>query len=127
MEPRERMRALASASSSTRRSPVMLQPHPESPDRTGPAREILSDRAVTALRTALQGQLRQPVQEASLRRALRAVCFEARMKQMRAEQLILVFKRVWYSLPEVQGRENSQRQELLDRIVTVCVEEFYAA
>jgi hypothetical protein len=106
---------------------TMLQSRFESHDRPDSSREILSDRAVTALRTALQAQLKQPIQEASLRRALRAVCFEARMKNMRAEQLIVVFKRVWFSLPEVQGKDSPKREEILDRIVTVCVDEFYAA
>lgn len=87
---------------------------------------LLSERAMTALRTAIQGQFRHQTADHSLRRALRALCVEARAKELRAEQLILIFKRVWHSLPESRGGEARKRQNLLDRLITICVEEYYA-
>lgn len=85
-----------------------------------------SERAGTALRAALQGHLRQPVPDDTLRRALNALCTDARARNLRPEQLILIFKQVWSSLPEIQNRIGNRRQELLDRIVTICIEEYYA-
>lgn len=85
-----------------------------------------AERAGTALRSALQGHLRQPVTDETLRRALHALCTDARTKSLRPEHLIVIFKQVWGSLPEVQGRSANRRQDLLDRIVTICIEEYYA-
>ena len=87
---------------------------------------VLSERAMTALRSALQGQLRQPSADHSLRRALRALCIEARTRELRAEQLILLFKGVWHTLPESRGKDTRKKQEMLDRLITICVEEYYA-
>jgi hypothetical protein len=87
---------------------------------------LLSERATTAVRSAIQGQLRQPSADHSLRRALRALCVEARARDLRAEHLILLFKRVWHSLPESRGQETRKKHELLDRLITICVEEYYA-
>ena len=95
---------------------VREEPHPS----------VLSERATTALRSALQGQLRQPSTDHSLRRALRAFCIEARTRELRAEQLILLFKRVWRTLPEARGADTRKKQDMLDRLITICVEEYYA-
>jgi hypothetical protein len=84
-----------------------------------------SERAATALRAALQGHLRQPVPDQALRRALHALCADARARNLRSEQLILIFKQVWASLPDIQNRSGNRRQELLDRVVTICIEEYY--
>ena len=86
----------------------------------------LSERAITALRSAMQGQFRQAPSDYSLRRALRSLCMEARSRNLRAEQLILVFKHTWYSLPEARGTDARKKQEMLDRLVSICVEEYYA-
>lgn len=85
-----------------------------------------SQRAEAALRSALQGHLRQPLADDALRRAFRALCVDARERNLRPEQLILIFKQAWSGLPEIQVRSGNPRQELLDRIVTICIEEYYA-
>lgn len=85
-----------------------------------------SERAGTALRSALQGHLRQAVPDDALRRALHWLCADARARNLRPEHLILIFKQVWASLPEMQNRTGNRRQELLDRIITICIEEYYA-
>ena len=106
---------------------AQTQPHSRtvgSDDDSQPS--ALSERATTALRSALQGQLRQPSADHSLRRALRALCVEARTKDLRAEQLIVLFKRAWHSLPESRGPDTRKKQELLDRLITICVQEYYA-
>ena len=94
--------------------------------RKEPRSISLSDRAITALRSAIQGQFRQPSADPSVRRALRALCLEARAKDLRPEQLILLFKRAWYSLPESRGHDTKKKQEMLDRLITICVEEYFA-
>jgi hypothetical protein len=107
---------------------AMLQQRPEATSRreNTAAETQFSERAGTALRAALQGHLRQPVPDHTLRRALHALCIDARARNLRPEQLIVIFKQVWSSLPEIQNRSGNRRQELLDRIVTMCIEEYYA-
>ena len=52
---------------------------------------------------------------------------EARRKDLRAAQLLIVFKRAWHSLPGVdQLPYGPERADLSSRIITMCVEEFYA-
>jgi hypothetical protein len=106
----------------------MLQPRSEVLARreSGPPDTPFPQRAATALRSALQGHLRQAVPDDTLRRALHSLCADARKRNLRPEQLILIFKQVWSSLPEVQDRNAARRQDLLDRIVTICIEEYYA-
>lgn len=88
--------------------------------------DLLSERALTAVRSAFQGQLRHPSSDLATRRALRALCLEARTRELRAEQLIVLFKRIWHSLPESRGRDTHKKQQMLDRMITICVEEYYA-
>ena len=102
----------------------MLQVQPDTVS-TGNV-SVLSERATTAVRSALQAQLRQPSGDDSLRRALRSLCVEARARELRAEQVIVLFKRAWDTLPESRGTDGRKKQEMLDRVITVCVEEYYA-
>ena len=108
----------------------MLQQRPQVESSASARDEFLpsalSERAMTALRTAIQGQFRQPTADHALRRALHALCLEARSKDLRAEQLIMVFKRAWHTLPESRGPETRKKQAVLDRLITICVEEYYA-
>jgi len=87
---------------------------------------VLSGAGVVALRSALQAQLRGEWPDGALRRAIRAMCDEAHRNGLRAEQLLVILKDAWSSLPEVARLSpGGTRERLLDRIVTMCVEEFY--
>jgi len=44
------------------------------------------------------------------------------------EQLLVVLKDVWSSLPEVRSMTNTREQiNLLQRVVTMCIREYYSA
>jgi hypothetical protein len=61
------------------------------------------------------------------RRAMRLVCEEAHRRGVRVEQVIILLKHLWATLPadaRPDGRVASR--ELLEGIVRVCIEEFYA-
>ena len=65
--------------------------------------------------------------EAQLRADLRAVCLEAKRYNVRVEHLIIAFKESWRALPEARLLpQGTQGQELLNRIITLCIAEFYA-
>lgn len=94
-----------------------------------PGRDVrmTSDAAVTAVRTALQAHLRSPVPTAELGRVLRLVSAEARRSGLPVEALLVVIKSAWSSIPEARlAPRTGLRDDMLDRIVSLCIEEFYA-
>ena len=84
--------------------------------------------ALTQMREAMIAYLEQPGDSAaSLRSALRAISAEAQARQLRAEHLIIALKQVWHSVPDVQRAATREEQDrLLDRLITVCIEEYYS-
>lgn len=60
-----------------------------------------------------------------LQRAMRALCGEARRQGMRAEELIVLFKRTWQARPELQRMSHDEISRVLDSVVTMCVEQYY--
>jgi hypothetical protein len=92
----------------------------------------LTDAAHAALRAVLGARIRQsiydaPVPAARLRHAIRLLCDEARRRGVRAEQLVVVIKQAWASLPESRWRAGDDRgTEFLHRVVSICIEEYYA-
>jgi hypothetical protein len=44
---------------------------------------------------------------------------------MRAEQLILLFKKTWSERPELRTMPREETARLFDSVVSMCVEEFY--
>jgi hypothetical protein len=88
----------------------------------------------SAVTSALRGGLRPrgagdacPA-EREVRVALRAVCDDARRRGLRAEQVIVSLKEAWAAIPEVSVLPpGSRRQEVLSCLVTLCIDEYYAA
>ena len=86
----------------------------------------LSHDALDAMRHAVRVSLEQPAEASGLRAALRAVAVEAQARQIRAEQLIVVLKQVWHTVPEVRSAPTRDIQDgLLDRLITACIQEYY--
>lgn len=91
-------------------------PHPE-----------LSAESLDALRAALRGSLDGAGESPHLRPALRRVAEEARERHLRPEQLLIVLKDVWFALPEVgRAPQSDSRSQLLQRVISVCIREYYA-
>jgi hypothetical protein len=99
----------------------MMMAHDSSP---GPA---LADATVSAVTAALAAYLDAPSQPGQLRQALQHMATEARAKDIQAEQLLVVLKDIWYRLPSVRTvREPVDQIQLLQRVVTMCIREYYA-
>jgi hypothetical protein len=109
---------------------------------TAPLSEVIatgSDAALTeselslavaaALRRALTAKYFATLDaDGQLRSDLQAVCRAAKRQNMRVEYLIIAFKDAWRSLPEARMLpQGSQGIELLNRIITLCIAEFYAS
>lgn len=102
----------------------MMMAHDSS--HTPPSR--LDDDTVAAVRDALRSYLSRSPQPAVLQRALVRMSSEARARAILPEQLLIVLKDVWGTLPEVRGMTDSGEQvRLLQRVVTMCIKEYYSA
>lgn len=96
------------------------------PDST-PNRPRLSPAAIDALESALQSYLADSNEVGALQPALRNIASEAREKNMRAEELLVLLKNVWFALPQIRRMQEGETQSrLLQRVVTLCIREYYA-
>jgi ActR/RegA family two-component response regulator len=101
----------------------MMMAHDSS--QTPPSR--LDDETVAAVRAALRAYLANPAESAALQRALLRISAEARERAMLPEQLLVVLKDLWGTLPEVRAMTDAGEQvRLLQRVVTMCIKEYYS-
>lgn len=89
---------------------------------------ILSPEATAALRDAFRLHLASPSAPADARisEALARICAEARKDQIPAERLLVAFKGVWSSLPEVRQLPGHEAAEEVRDLVSLCIERYYA-
>jgi hypothetical protein len=101
----------------------MMMAHDSSP----PPAPGLAEETVARARIALSGYLEDPeVHGQDLRDALDVMAAEAREKKMLPEQLLVVLKDIWYTLPAMRAVEDSGSQiRMLQRVVTMCIKEYY--
>ena len=101
----------------------MMMAHDSSP---GP--NILAKETIDAVRDALVQYVSAPACGDELGATLRRMAAEARDRSMLPEQLLIVLKDIWYSLPSVRSMSDSTEQvRLLQRVVTMCIKEYYSA
>ena len=97
-------------------------------DSSHPPPSRLDDETVAAVRDALRTYLSRTPQPAALQRALVRMSAEARDRSILPEQLLVVLKDVWGTLPEVRAMTDTGEQvRLLQRVVTMCIKEYYSA
>lgn len=90
---------------------------------------VLAKETVDAVRGALQRYARAPASDPApdLRSALQALAREARLKDVPPEQLLVALKSVWQQLPEVENaRDYTEQTRVLQRVVTICIKEYFA-
>jgi seryl-tRNA(Sec) selenium transferase len=94
--------------------------------QTPPSR--LDPETLAGLRAALRAYLSKAADRTQLQAALIALAADARGKSMLPEQLLVVLKEVWNALPEVRAMTDASAQvSLLQRVVTMCIKEYYSA
>ena len=103
---------------------VMMMQHD-----TGPMPpNALAQETVDAVRRALQRYAKRPSSEPApeVRSALHALAREARDNMIPPEQLLITLKGLWQSLPEVQqARDHDEQMQVLQRVVTICIKEYF--
>lgn len=90
-------------------------------------RPALSAESLQALEAAMLTYAASGTAPSSLEPALRQIAAEARAKRLRAEQLLIALKDVWFALPSV-GRAGTpdEQNAMLQRIVTLSVRAYYS-
>jgi len=102
---------------------VSASAHP--PDVAG----ILSPESTEALQNAFRSHLSADSEAtgAHITTALGKVCSEARQAQIPAERLLVAFKGIWNSLPEVRQLPPHRAADEVRDLVTLCIERYYAS
>jgi hypothetical protein len=91
-----------------------------------PGGPYLAPETLDRLREALANYIRAGTLDHQVRAALREICREARASDVRPEHVLIDLKRVYYSLPGVERpRPEVPPSRMLERLVTVCVEEYF--
>jgi len=88
----------------------------------------LSESTMKELRTALTEQLKRPDGPTlELTTLLRKVAREAHGRDIRPEELVIIFKQLWNALAESLRPQNADQYELVrQRLVTLCIQAYYA-
>ena len=87
----------------------------------------LSDNTTQSVRAALREYLASG-SSSELQRALVGLSADAREKSILPEQVLIALKEIWNALPEVRGMSDAGNQiRLLQRVVTMCIKEYYSA
>jgi hypothetical protein len=95
-------------------------------DRTSP-RAGLEPATAEALRDVLGRALEQGNHADELHDVLCRAASESHAKQIRAEQLLVILKDLWYSLPELARATNGDLEtRLLQELISRCIQEYYA-
>lgn len=96
-------------------------------DSSAPRRQ-LSAQAIARLEAALEKYLQTGSEVSDLQSAIRALSSEARQHSIHAEQILVLLKDLWFSLPQIRSASpGDQQPEMLQRAVTLCIREYYAA
>ena len=93
-----------------------------------PPSSRLDDESLNAVRLALRGYLQNSEDPSALQAALLLVATEARARGILPEHLLVTLKELWSTLPEVRTMTDTGEQvRLLQRVVTMCIREYYNA
>lgn len=87
----------------------------------------LEQQTYDQLREVLGQSLRRGNHVEELQALLRRTAEEAHAKGLHAEQLLIILKEIWYSLPELrESRGEEVEVTLLQELVTRCIQQYYA-
>ena len=94
---------------------------------SSPGDHNLANETIDAVRTALLEYVEAPSHGERLHAALHSLAREARDHSILPEKLLVVLKDIWFSLPSVRRmKEQEEQTRLLQRVVTMCIREYYA-
>ena len=87
----------------------------------------LEAETLDALRAVMQRAIHRGDHAGELQDVLSRAAAESREKSIHAEQLLVILKELWHSLPDLRGAEDTERQnELLQELISRCITQYYA-
>ncbi|HJR41615.1 MAG TPA: hypothetical protein VJ812_05955 [Gemmatimonadaceae bacterium] len=96
-------------------------------DDLTPAHPALDEETSQVLLDALRHLAREKDHAGGLNAALRLVAAEGRRKNIRIEQLLVVLKTTWESLPEVRRAHwAAPEHQQLQQVITAFIDQYYA-
>ena len=63
--------------------------------------------------------------DGKLRDSIRRVCSLARTRAVTVERLVVMLKEAWWEMPEAERVLGHRRDEVLARVVTLCIDEYF--
>lgn len=90
------------------------------------SRAQLRDATDSTIRFTLRAAARGDASDAEIRSALDSACTVARQHAVPAEQMIILLKECWRELPEAQRLHRTDADETMARVVTMCIDAYYA-
>ena len=87
----------------------------------------LEDPTVDALRTVMQRAMRKGDHGTELQEVLARAATEAREKDIHAEQLLVIMKDLWHSIPDLRAADTDRQNELLQELISRCITQYYAS
>lgn len=85
-----------------------------------------SDETLRVVQAALRAYLAGTADDARVCDAFTELAREADARQLRAEGMLIAFKRIWHEMPEVQSLPARGDQErILTHLVKLCINVYY--
>ena len=85
-----------------------------------------SDETLRVVQAALREYLAGAADDARVCEAFTELAREADARQLRAEGVLVAFKRIWNDLPEVQSLPGpGDRERILTHLVKLCIDAYY--
>ena len=79
-----------------------------------------------ALRAVMQRAMRKGDHGVELQEVLARAATEAREKEIHAEQLLVIMKDLWHSIPDLRAADTDRQNELLQELISRCITQYYA-
>jgi hypothetical protein len=80
-----------------------------------------------ALRAVMQRAMRKGDHGVELQEVLARAATEAREKEIHAEQLLVIMKDLWHSIPDLRAADTDRQNELLQELISRCITQYYAS
>ena len=85
----------------------------------------LRERATIVLRRAVHTISNGYTIDGKLRESMQRICRLAHNREITAERLVVMMKEVWWEMPEAERVLGHRREEVLSRVVTLCIDEYF--
>jgi hypothetical protein len=105
-----------------------MSPRAETPVSASSAERLRAD-LMRALSDIVPVESHGPelsISDAKWRRVLEPYCQDARSLRLPIELIITTCKEAWQSLPTVRPLAHEERDRLMSRLVTLCIETYFA-